>query len=128
MIADDRASKVSDDGQPKNILRAWLLLLLDESPAHGYDLVERLEIVGVGRDAGSLYRALRGLEHEGLVRSAWEASLIGPDRRCYVVTDAGRQRLREWVRILEATQNSVAVFLDRCRSAVDEGRDPIVPR
>lgn len=128
MIGDDRASKVSDDGQPKNILRAWLLLLLDESPAHGYDLVERLEGVGVGRDAGSLYRALRGLEHEGLVRSTWEASLIGPDRRCYVVTDEGRQRLRAWVRILESTQHSVSVFLDRCRSAVDEGRDPIVSR
>ena len=128
MIGDDRASKVSDDGQPKNILRAWLLLLLNESPAHGYDLVERLEGVGVGRDAGSLYRALRGLEHEGLVRSAWEASLIGPDRRCYVVTDAGRERLRAWVGILESVQSSVAAFLDRCRSAVDEDRNRVVPR
>lgn len=128
MIGDDRASKVSDDGQPKNILRAWLLLLLNESPAHGYDLVERLEGVGVGRDAGSLYRALRGLEHEGLVRSAWEASLIGPDRRCYVVTDEGRERLRAWVGILETVQSSVAAFLDRCRSAVDEDRDRVLPR
>ena len=127
MISDDR-TKISDDGQPKNILRAWLLLLLDEAPAHGYDLVERLEGVGVGRDAGSLYRALRGLEHEGLVRSAWEASLIGPDRRCYVVTDRGRERLRTWVGVLESVQASVAVFLDRCRSAVDEGKNRTVPR
>ena len=127
MMNEDRSSR-SDDGQPKNFLRAWLLQLLNESPAHGYDLVERLEAVGVGRDAGSLYRALRGLEHEGYVRSAWEASLIGPDRRCYVVTDAGQERLRQWVSVLESVQASVAVFLDRCRSAIDEDRDPVVPR
>lgn len=116
----------TDDGQPKNFLRAWLLLLLTESPAHGYDLVERLDTLDVGRDAGSLYRALRALEHEGLVRSAWEASLIGPDRRRYVVTEAGEARLRGWVDILEAVRASLTIFLDRCKS-VHEDRNPVVP-
>lgn len=130
MIRDVDRSNRSDDGQPKNFLRAWLLLLLTESPAHGYDLVERLDTLDVGRDAGSLYRALRALEHEGLVRSTWEASLIGPDRRRYIVTDAGQAKLRSWVDILEAVQASLSVFLDRCRSvqSVHEDRNPIVPR
>jgi poly-beta-hydroxybutyrate-responsive repressor len=116
---DERATR-NEDGQPKNFLRAWLLLLLTESPAHGYDLVERLDALGVGRDAGSLYRALRGLEHEGLVRSAWEASLIGPDRRRYVVTETGQDRLRAWIGVLEGVKASLDAFLDRCRSAVSE--------
>jgi poly-beta-hydroxybutyrate-responsive repressor len=119
----------TDDGQPKNFLRAWLLLLLTESPAHGYDLVERLDSLDVGRDAGSLYRALRALEHEGLVRSTWEASLIGPDRRRYVVTETGQERLRAWADVLEAVQASLAAFLDRCRSvqSVHQDRSPTVP-
>jgi poly-beta-hydroxybutyrate-responsive repressor len=123
---DERATR-NEDGQPKNFLRAWLLLLLTESPAHGYDLVERLDALGVGRDAGSLYRALRGLEHEGLVRSAWEASLIGPDRRRYVVTETGQDRLRAWIGVLEGVKASLDAFLDRCRSAVSEHGDQIVP-
>jgi poly-beta-hydroxybutyrate-responsive repressor len=122
----ERATR-NEDGQPKNFLRAWLLLLLTESPAHGYDLVERLDALGVGRDAGSLYRALRGLEHEGLVRSAWEASLIGPDRRRYVVTETGQDRLRAWIGVLEGVKASLDAFLDRCRSAVSEHGDQIVP-
>ncbi len=127
MMSEERTNR-NDDGQPKNFLRAWLLLLLSEDPAHGYDLVERLDALGVGRDAGSLYRALRGLEHEGLVRSAWEASLIGPDRRRYVVTDTGQERLRTWVGILDGVQASLTAFLDRCRRSVDEHGDRIVPR
>lgn len=125
-MSDDRVNR-NEDGQPKNFLRAWLLLLLTESPAHGYDLVERLDAIGVGRDAGSLYRALRGLEHEGLVASAWEASLIGPDRRRYVVTERGQERLRAWVGLLEGVQASLDAFLARCRSAVDEHGDGIAP-
>jgi hypothetical protein len=51
---------------PKNFLRPCLLLLLHESPAHGYDLRERLRPLGFGRDdPGRLYRALRTLEAGG---------------------------------------------------------------
>ncbi|MHB8718286.1 MAG: PadR family transcriptional regulator [Candidatus Dormibacteria bacterium] len=109
-----------DDGQPRNLLRAWLLLLLSESPAHGYDLVERLDEVGAGRDAGGLYRALRSLEHEGLVSSSWEASLIGPDRRCYAVTDLGRLHLVTWSRVVAGVRESLGLFLDRYREMANE--------
>ena len=58
---------------PRNFLRPCVLLLLRESPAHGYDLLERAKAFGFTRwDPGGLYRVLRALEEEGLVRSAWE--------------------------------------------------------
>jgi len=68
-----------------------LLLLLAESPSHGYELVERLTAFGLsdGRP-GSLYRDLRRLEDAGLVRSYWEASQVrGPARRIYELTRPG---------------------------------------
>ena len=41
---------------PKNFLRACLLLLLREQPAHGYELLERLRPFGFARDdPGGLY-------------------------------------------------------------------------
>ncbi|NPV53200.1 MAG: PadR family transcriptional regulator [Firmicutes bacterium] len=49
-----------------------LLLLLLEKPAHGYDLMERLKELGFdgeNQDPGMVYRNLRRLEEEGMVRS-----------------------------------------------------------
>ena len=64
------------------------------APAHGYELRERLRPLGFNRDdPGRLYRALRTLEGGNLVRSAWQSSSGGPDRRTYELTRAGEERL-----------------------------------
>jgi PadR family transcriptional regulator, regulatory protein PadR len=100
---------------PKNFLRPCLLLLLHESPAHGYELRERLRPLGFTRDdPGRLYRALRALEAAKLVRSAWQSSSGGPDRRTYELTRAGEERLREAAAELEAMHVLIDTFLDRC--------------
>jgi PadR family transcriptional regulator PadR len=100
---------------PKNFLRPCLLLLLHESPAHGYDLRERLRPLGFSRDdPGRLYRALRGLEAAGLVRSKWQSSSGGPDRRTYEITRAGKERLGEAAAELKAMHAILDTFLSRC--------------
>ncbi len=99
---------------PLNFLRPCLLLLLREHPAHGYDLLERLRVLGFDRhDPGRLYRALRALEKEGLVRSAWEPSESGPDRRTYELTRPGMEHLHKAAASLEATRGLLDVFLSR---------------
>lgn len=102
-----------DGGQPKNFLRACLLLLLRDAPAHGYDLLERLREFTFDRDAGGLYRALRALEHEGLVTSTWAASYSGPDRRTYALSAHGELALDGWARALRDTHNMLGVYLER---------------
>lgn len=111
MLAD--FSQAVDRGQPRNFLRPCLLLLLRESPAHGYDLLERLREFQCERDAGGLYRTLRALEHEGLVTSSWEPSYTGPDRRNYALTALGQKHLDSWARTLEETHRMVGSFLQR---------------
>src|SRR3954470_629630 len=76
-------------GLPKNFLQPCLLLLVLEQPGYGYDLVARLKPLGINDDAASVYRALRGLEADGAVTSAWRTSETGPARRVYRLTDAG---------------------------------------
>jgi poly-beta-hydroxybutyrate-responsive repressor len=99
---------------PKNFLRACLLLLLREHPAHGYDLLERLRPLGFSReDPGRLYRALRALENDGLVSSGWEKSTSGPDRRMYELTRSGVEVLHESAKALSTTGEILGVFLDR---------------
>jgi PadR family transcriptional regulator len=87
-----------------------LLLLLRERPAHGYDLLERLpELTGEQRvEMGNLYRLLRGLEEEGLVRSQW-----ADGKRTYEVTDQGLQLLDRWVDALRRSQDRIDTFLER---------------
>ncbi len=108
---------------PLNFLRPCLLLLLREQPAHGYELLEHLRILGFDRDdPGRLYRALRALEKEGLVRSAWEPSGSGPDRRTYELTRPGMEQLHEAAAALEATRGLLDVFLSRYEEFVSLSR------
>jgi PadR family transcriptional regulator PadR len=92
-----------------------LLLLLRERPLHGYELIERLpEVAGEGRiDVGNLYRLLRALEAEGIVKSEWSAELPGPAKRTYELTEEGRRLLDRWAEALRDAKGVVETFLDR---------------
>lgn len=104
---------------PKNFLRSGLLLLLRESPAHGYELLERLRAFGYqGSDPGGLYRSLRSLEDDGFVHSAWETSESGPDRRIYELTRAGMEQLHAQAKALVGTTDVLERFLSRYREFV----------
>jgi poly-beta-hydroxybutyrate-responsive repressor len=94
---------------------AALLLLLRERASHGYDLLDRLpELLGHDRvDVGNLYRVLRTLEEQGLVRSEWDQSLPGPAKRTYELTDAGADALGRWAAALADTRARIDTFLTR---------------
>lgn len=103
-------------GRIERFLEPALLLLLSERPAHGYELVEPVGelIPGERVDMGGLYRVLRALEEDGLVRSEWDAAEPGPAKRRYELTAQGRELLRAWVKALQQTQAVVSKFLERC--------------
>lgn len=101
-------------GLPRNFQRPCLLLLIGERPSHGYDLLERLRELGLRQaDPGMLYRSLRAMEQEGLVKSDWEVSDLGPPRRTYVLSEEGRDWLHAWAGSLRETERVLQVFLQR---------------
>ncbi len=102
------------EGEPQNYRRACLLLLLREQPTHGYDLVRRLQALrdSKGR-GGGVYRALRGLEREGLVESLWHTSEVGPPRRMYRITSKGNLELARQADALAETRDELCAFLER---------------
>ena len=66
-------------GLPRNYLRPCLLLLLAEGTSHGYELLDQVATLGLDRvDPGGLYRCLRAMDKEGLVRSTWAPSTMAP--------------------------------------------------
>ena len=109
-----RVPHALSSGLPKNFLRPCLLLLLREDDAHGYELAENLCAFGFDHsDPGALYRALRKLEDEGVVRSDWEPSESGPRRRVYSLTAAGIEELDVRAADLADGERRIDAFLDR---------------
>jgi PadR family transcriptional regulator, regulatory protein PadR len=93
-----------------------VLLLLREGPRHGYELLEQVAAMtgDPGKvDAGNLYRTLRALEEEGMVRSAWRADLPGPAKRTYELTVDGRVLLNRWADALRRTGQVIEGFIER---------------
>lgn len=101
-----------------------LLFLLADGSTHGYELLDRLPaLTGEERvDVGNVYRALRGLEEEGLVVSEWRADLPGPAKRTYTLTSQGRAALASWLDSLEGLRDGLTVFLDHARKGGDDVR------
>lgn len=114
-----------DEGQgglPRNYLRASLLLLIGESPAHGYDLLEQIAHLGLRSvDPGGLYRALRVMEQDGLVESWWEHSSAGPARRSYRLTHEGQEWLHAWAGALREGRRYLSAYLGRYDAIVESG-------
>ncbi len=77
----------------RGAIGAAVLGLLAERPMHGYELISALEERSGGRwkpSPGSIYPALRRLEHRGFVTSSDDDG-----KRRFELTDTGRERVAE---------------------------------
>jgi PadR family transcriptional regulator PadR len=102
----DVRARVERFGEPA------VLLLLRGRPTHGYELLDQLpELTGDRVDMGNLYRFLRLLEADGIVRSKWDDDAPGPSKRIYELTDEGRALLDQWAGALRDARARIDDFL-----------------
>ena len=110
---------------PRSYLRPCLLLLLAEDSSHGYELLEQLRELGLRiAEPGGMYRALRSMDEDGLVRSWWEPSQSGPARRLYVITDEGRASLKAWIGEIIDTRRRLDELVQRHEGISRPNRRP----
>lgn len=86
-------------------LRLYLLKLLDESPRHGYEIIQQLRERFAGLyapSAGTVYPRLARLESEGLIRHETDGG-----RKVYRITDAGRAELAAKAGELDALETEI---------------------
>ena len=101
-------------------LRLYLLSLLDESPRHGYDLMQALSDRTGGTytpSAGTIYPRLAKLEEEGLVTKT-----VDGRKTVYEITDAGRAEVSTRAGDLRSIQDDLA---DSVRLIADEVRGSV---
>jgi poly-beta-hydroxybutyrate-responsive repressor len=105
-------SKLQGNGaRPRNWLEPVVLVTLREWNSYGYELMERAAAFGFeAMNPGTMYRTLRQMEENGVVKSKWETSKGGPARRVYSITDAGEAYLDFWVKSLEQYQRNMDAF------------------
>ena len=106
-----------------------MLVLLAGGRTHGYALMGELEAMGVSSgsiDVGQVYRTLRDLEAAEQVRSSWSNEPVGPQRREYELTSAGRAALEEWAAVMRDRARLIQAFeqrLDVARAARTDARE-----
>lgn len=96
---------------PKNLMIPALLLSLRGWDLHGYKLIQELTQFGFSSiDQGNVYRTLRKLEKENMVKSEWDISTDGPAKRIYSLTDAGEAYLKTCSDSLQQYQSMLNRF------------------
>ena len=96
---------------PKNLMVPVLLLSLRNWNLHGYKLIQELTRFGFSSvDQGNVYRTLRQLEKDDMVKSEWDTTTGGPAKRIYSITDAGEAYLQTCSGALEQYQSIINRF------------------
>ena len=110
----------------RELVAAWLLLLLNRSASYGYELRRALDDHDVHPDPATVYRVLRKLDRAQWLESRWMNPAAGPRRRLYRVTGKGRRNLDELGVLITAIRDSHAAFLqaygERSRGAAEGHR------
>ena len=106
-------------GRQERYIQASILLGLYSGPSYGYQLLSLIQTHGFMDGApppGMIYRHLRQMEEDNLVRSEWETREAGAAKRIYTITGEGREVLAHWVTFMaekaDKLNNFVRLFRD----------------
>lgn len=96
------------------VVEPLILFIISELPMHGYQVAKELEKRSSGYfklRGSTIYSALRRLEKQGLVLSYWQQVARKQKRRCYKLSQKGREILAaktaEWQRFYCATNKVI---------------------
>ena len=96
----------------KGVLELAVLGLLAGEPRYGSQLVDELAAhPELAISVGTVYPLLARLSKGGLVQSSWQESPVGPPRKYYTLTDAGRRTLAEMAGAFAAVAATITTIL-----------------
>jgi DNA-binding PadR family transcriptional regulator len=101
----------------KTFIEPYILLIIAETPLHGYEIANRLseygiELTGLGQ-MGNLYRILTRLEKEKLIEYKWDTDAQGHSKKVYYITSKGLKHLKNTKNELMKIKNNIQKFIDK---------------
>lgn len=106
----------ADRGRQDRYVQPSVLLSLFSRPSYGYEIIQNIQTFGFiegSAPPGMIYRHLRQMEEEGLVRSEWETAGQGPAKRVYFINPEGEAMLSLWMDYLEQKARALGGFVKR---------------
>lgn len=91
-----------------------ILKTLALEPLHGYGIGLRIQQISRGVfqvNPGSLFPAFRRLERQGLIKADWRTSENNRRAKYYILTEAGRKKLKNETRDWEKQTAAIARIL-----------------
>ena len=102
------------------LLQPAVMAVLAREPSHGYAIARRLRAMRMFRDQApdrtGMYRLLRSMEEQKLLKAEWDTPARGLARRRYRLTAQGRRCLDRWTLTLRNYQSAIADVLDAAAS------------
>lgn len=94
----------------RGTLEGCIVKIISQEETYGYEIVSRLQQYGFDDvKEGTTYPILVRLERKKLISSVYKESPLGPKRKYYFLTNAGKDFLREF----ELVWNDVKQSVDR---------------
>lgn len=93
---------------------AFILLLLQQHPSYGLELLARLTDLAPKHrmDSAIVYRTLKQLEQAGTVTSHLDDSHPGPARKMYTITPKGVETLSAYAKDIAQCVENLSIFLE----------------
>ena len=110
---DQNGCGCSERRVPRQLLPI-ILLILKGKDSYGYELIEKIsefQFHNSPPDVGAIYRNLRSMEKEGLVKSKWDTKGSGPAKRIYHITPQGEEMLHGWAITIRKRKEALDQFL-----------------
>lgn len=109
-------------GRQERYIQASILLGLVYAPSYGYELISTIQSFGFIEGTappGMIYRHLRQMEDDNMVRSEWETKQAGAAKRIYTITDEGREVLELWIQFMQTSADKLTHFIRMYREKTE---------
>jgi PadR family transcriptional regulator PadR len=95
----------------KGVLELCILSILSQKDAYPTEIIERLKVTKLVVVEGTLYPLLTRLKNADLLSYRWEESNSGPPRKYYMLTEKGKDHLKDlqtsWLELVENVNQTI---------------------
>ncbi len=120
MSPSKKSKKSLSRGKQERYIQPSILMSLYRTDSYGYELIQNIQNFGFiegQAPPGMIYRHLRQLEEDMLVRSEWETDGSGPAKRVYQITEDGKEVLAVWVDYMDGQAGKLIKFVNQFKKA-----------
>lgn len=97
----------------RGALEGVILKIISVNTTYGYEILELLKKSGfIDISEGTIYPMLLRLERQGSITSELRHSPLGPKRKYYIITEAGKRYLNEFIESWKSLSGSVSGIIN----------------